>query len=68
MNRLFLHTPATRVMNNHDICVMIGSRGHSRRVYLSEAEASQLAYKLMSLAAGGSTNGRSIQLGKDFGQ
>lgn len=63
MNRLFLYSFPTG-----EISVVIGSRTSARRVYLTPEQADQLAFKLMSLAKGGDTNGRMIELGKDFGK
>lgn len=54
MNRLFLHCSHTC---GDDIMIGIGSRGHKRKVTLMPEEALKLAYRLMSLARGGETQG-----------
>lgn len=63
VNRLFLYT-----LRNGEIAVLVGSKANARRTYLKPEQAAKLAHKLMSLAAGGDTNGHVIELGKDFGE
>jgi hypothetical protein len=53
MNRLYLFANPPR----EEIVLAIGGASHKRRVYLTAHEAQQLAYRLMSLAAGGETHG-----------
>jgi hypothetical protein len=44
-----------------DLCITIGSVGVKCRVWLSDEEALQLAYRLMALAIGGETQGLELQ-------
>ena len=55
-----MHLNSLFLFCNHTfpgVTIGIGSRSHKRVVRLSEDEALQLAYRLMSLAKGGATQG-----------
>ncbi len=54
MNGLFLYKCQSGLPG---IMLKVGSRDRGRRMYLSDDEALQLAYRLMSLARGGATSG-----------
>lgn len=55
MNQLFLFARFFR--GEHLITLAIGSKNHSRKIHLSPDEALKLAYRLMSAANGGETQG-----------